>query len=54
MYLLILFFFNPSQLTFIAFRKYLIYKEIFKFTSFNFDAKPLISLKKLSEAVEFE
>jgi hypothetical protein len=40
-------FFNPSQLTFIASRKCLIYKEILRTVGFKLSAKPLISLKKL-------
>jgi hypothetical protein len=40
-------FFDPSQLTFTASRKCLIYKEIPDSLGFNFNAKPLISLKKM-------
>jgi hypothetical protein len=44
--LLLFTFQNPSQVTFRALRKYLIYKEIPDSLGFNFSAKPLISLKK--------
>jgi hypothetical protein len=47
MHLLFFIFFDPSQLTFTASRKCLIYKEILRLIGFNFSAKPLISLKKM-------
>jgi hypothetical protein len=46
-HLLFFIFFDPSQLTFTASRKCLIYKEIPRVVGFNFSAKPLISLKKM-------
>lgn len=47
MHLLFLCFLNPSQVTFSAVCKCLIYKEFLFSRSFNFTAKPLISLKKI-------
>jgi len=44
---IIFIFFYPSQVTFIAACKCLIYIEISRLAIFGFDAKPLISLKKI-------